>query len=391
MRAITPTQPQVFFRADVEGLRAVAVLLVLLYHAGIGRISGGYIGVDVFFVLSGFLITSLLLREADTLGRPSLARFYARRARRLIPLASLVTVTTVVLSYRWLGFIRADQTAEAARWCSAFIGNWYFASLNTSYLDSQQSPSPLQHFWSLAVEEQFYFVWPGLFVAVCLLLPRFSLRRKLAAVVIVVSVASFVWSMIQTASNQNVAYYSSLTRAWEMGAGALLAVGAAQLKRITPTAACVLSWAGLAGIVASAYLLSEASRFPGYVAALPVGATLAAIAGGSVAHAKSASLLLNTAPFQWIGKLSYGLYLWHWPILVIYAEYQEEPQSASVNALLLLGALALSAVTYYLFENPIRHSRVLIRSSRRSLILGAVFTLSSIALATWTLKKHGMI
>jgi hypothetical protein len=149
-----PSNPT-FFRPDVEGLRAVAVMLVLLYHAGIGGVTGGFVGVDVFFVVSGFLITSLLVREADGGRPPSLRNFYARRVRRLLPAAFVVTVATVLASYRWLGFLRADQVADDGRWSAAFMANWHYADVGTNYLTSLDAPSPFQHFWSLAVEEQF--------------------------------------------------------------------------------------------------------------------------------------------------------------------------------------------------------------------------------------------
>src|SRR5215510_4097349 len=161
-----PSNPT-FFRPDVEGLRAVAVMLVLLYHAEIGGVSGGFVGVDVFFVVSGFLITSLLIREADDGHPPSLRNFYARRVRRLLPAAFVVTIAIVLASYQWLGFLRADQVAEDGRWSAAFMANWHYADVGTDYLTSLDAPSPFQHFWSLAVEEQFYLVWPGLVVLAC--------------------------------------------------------------------------------------------------------------------------------------------------------------------------------------------------------------------------------
>ncbi len=188
------------FRPDVEGVRAVAVLLVVLYHAGVPLLGGGYVGVDVFFVLSGFLITGLLLttRERTLWGTALLVDFYARRARRILPAAALVLVVTVIASYHWLGFLSANAIAVDGTWTAAFAANLHFALAGTQYLNVQAPPSPLQHYWSLAVEEQFYLVWPLLVLITATVARTVSLRVKLVAVLIPLIAASFAWSVLQT-------------------------------------------------------------------------------------------------------------------------------------------------------------------------------------------------
>lgn len=206
------------FRPDIEGLRAIAVMLVLLDHAGLSQFSGGYVGVDVFFVLSGFLITGLLLKEARETGGISIQRFYARRARRLLPAATLVLIVTVVLSYEVFGQLRANRVAEDARWAALFASNFRSIQQGTDYLGAQQEPSPLQHFWSLAVEEQFYFVWPLLILLLASVAKGISVRLKLGVALSLMIVASVAYSVRLTAVDHTTAYFSPLPRASELAA-----------------------------------------------------------------------------------------------------------------------------------------------------------------------------
>jgi len=181
------------FRPDVEGLRALAVGLVVLYHAGFPRLTGGYVGVDVFFVISGFVITGLLLRERTGTGKTSILDFYARRARRILPAATLVILVTVVAVYVLLGSVDGNNVADDGRWAAVFLANYHFLEVGTNYLQSLRPPSPLQHFWSLSVEEQFYVVFPTLFLVVAALRSRFSTRLRMVVVLAVIVVGSFAW------------------------------------------------------------------------------------------------------------------------------------------------------------------------------------------------------
>ncbi len=218
------------FRPDVEGLRAVAVLLVVLYHAGVPHLTGGYIGVDVFFVISGFVITGLLLRERKGTSHTSILDFYARRCRRILPAATLVILASVLFSYLVLGTVTGNNTADDGRWAAAFLSNFHFESLGTNYFLASRPPSPLQNYWSLSVEEQFYVVYPTVFLFVAGARGRLSLRTRMAVVLGLVIVASYWLSITMTASTPTAAYFSPFTRAWELALGALVAVSTSWLK-----------------------------------------------------------------------------------------------------------------------------------------------------------------
>src|ERR1700757_1891944 len=241
------------FRPDIEGMRAVAVGLVVLYHGFHVPFTGGFVGVDVFFVISGFLITNLLLHEKTRTGRISIARFYARRVRRILPAATLVVLATVFATYYWLGFIAGNQIADDAKWTAVFAANIHFGLLGIDYLGSQLRPSPLEHMWSLGVEEQFYLVWPPLFLGLVLLVRGARHRNALALTLLGIIGASLAWSVIQTQTNATWAYFSPLTRAWELALGALVAVLATVAARVRPSWLIeLLSLGGMAGIMISA-------------------------------------------------------------------------------------------------------------------------------------------
>ncbi len=379
------------FRPDVEGLRAVAIVLVVLFHAGLSGVSGGYVGVDVFFVISGFVITGVLLRERGSSGRTSMLAFYGRRARRIIPAATLAIVVTVVLTYAVLGVISGDQTAIDGRWAAFFLANVHFAAEGTNYLSARQPPSPLQNFWSLAVEEQFYFVYPTVFVAIAAVPTRLSLRVKLALGLIAVTAVSFAWSVVQTGTNPTSAYFSPFTRAWELAVGALVAVATEWLLRLPPRIGAVLSWVGLAAICWSAFVFTSASAYPGSLVAVPVLGAALVIAGGVPAPTWGAEALLRLAPFGWMGRISYSLYLWHWPILVLAAEAAGRTSLPFTTNVPWLGvALGASVVSYYAIERPIRHARLFATGRRWApLALGVVLVVASFGMVTAQLDAHG--
>ena len=330
-------------RGDLQGLRAVAVLLVVLGHAGLPFLQGGYVGVDVFFVLSGYLITGLLLRQAERDGRVRLGDFYVRRARRILPAAVLALVVTDVVAHHLLNLVRAREAVSDSVWAAFFMANVHFAQAGSDYFAQGQPPSPVQNFWTLAVEEQFYIVWP---VALALILGVAFLRRRLLWIAVAAAVASLAWSIQATTNDRTAAYFSTRARVWELALGAILAIVAPRLPAFG-------AWLGLAFIVAAGVAFSDSTAFPGYAALLPaVGAALviAAAPGG-------ASRVLSVAPMRYVGDRSYAFYLWHWPVLVIAAEYAGHELSAVVRLGLLAGAFALSIVTYGLYENPIRRMK----------------------------------
>lgn len=332
-------------------------------------------GVDVFFVLSGFFITGLLLSGAGRNRRVWLADFYIRRARRILPAATVTLVATDIVALRLLNFVRAKQILLDSVPTSFFAANFHFANQGVDYFATAQPPSPLQHFWSLAVEEQFYIVWPAL-VSLALLgvavhrlagsrrraagpvVTKRGLRRVLV-VVVVVAIGSLAWSVYDTRMHPTSAYFSTFARAWELALGAALAVAAPWLRRRAASLAAlrtVFGWLGLIAIVASGYVISGSTPFPGYAALLPtVGAAFVIAAGIADGQPRwGVGRLLSVAPLRYLGDRSYALYLWHWPALVIAAQYEGHRLSVATNLLLILGALVVSIVSYRFFENPLR-------------------------------------
>ena len=358
------------FRPDVEGLRAVAVGLVVLFHAGITWLPGGYVGVDVFFVISGFLITGLLLREFETEGRIGLTNFYARRARRILPLASVVLIVTVGASSILLTTIRMASIPIDGVWSSLFAANFRFANSGANYLNATAPPSPLQHFWSLAVEEQFYVVWPALLWLALHFSRRSGGRARVAVISTLAVGASLFWCIHQTAYDANTAYFSPFTRGWELGIGALVAVCAPWLVRAPRVAAAALGWVGLAMIGYAAVRFDAHTAFPGSAALVPVLGAAFVIAGGLLLTRGGPEYVLGRKPMQLVGKYSFGLYLWHWPILIIAEGHFQHLNVLEKLGLVVLAGL-LSAVTFYRLENVVRRAPRLVKSPAASLAVGA--------------------
>ncbi|MFI7006820.1 acyltransferase family protein [Streptomyces sp. NPDC050145] len=380
-------------RADIQGLRAVAVGLVVLAHAGVRQFGGGYVGVDVFFVISGFLITSLLVRELDRDGRISIRRFYARRALRLLPAATLVGVATLAGAYLFLSKARFTEYVGDAVASGLYAVNLRLAASGTDYLRATAPPSPFQHFWSLAVEEQFYVVWPLVLAAVYATVrtatrsgraPGRAVRAGAAIAGAVVLAASLALGIATTGSAPSWAYFGTHTRAWELAAGALLALAlsARPVRRLPAPLAGLLSWAGLAAIVGSALVFDDATPFPGYAALVPVTGTVLVLAGGTVPTRFGAELLLRRRLLTGIGGVSYGWYLWHWPLLVIVPVALDRPD-AGVPARLAVCALGLglAVLTLRLVENPVRFAAAFRDRPRRALTLGAALTAGTAAVA----------
>jgi len=356
----TPAKRTVF-RPDVQGLRAFAILVVVLDHL-FGWPTGGFIGVDVFFVISGFLITGLLLREYERTGHISFVGFYRRRVKRIMPAAVLVLAATVAAAFFLFGRARFLSTVTDAIWSLLFAANWRFASVGTDYFQASGPVSPLQHFWSLAVEEQFYFVWPWLMLLVFVVFLRGrsaaagnGARVAAGIAIAVVSVMSFGWALWQTAENPTLAYFSTFTRGWELGVGAALAVIAPWLTRLPSWMRPILAWVGLAGMTASLFLINSASVFPAPTAALPVLATALVIAAGSGAADHRTLGLLTNPVSQYLGNISYSMYLWHWPIIV-FGGVLLTGDGVFDETLLIAAIILASVYSYHLVEDPIRRS-----------------------------------
>jgi peptidoglycan/LPS O-acetylase OafA/YrhL len=365
------SRPRHRFRRDIEGLRCVAIATVVLFHAGVPGFAGGFIGVDVFLVLSGFLITDLLWKELHREDRIGFAAFYARRARRILPVSTLVIVATALVAWRVVPPLELASVTRDGLASALFVANIRFALAHTSYL-TVAAPSAFQQYWSLGVEEQFYLVWPAvlLWVSRTRRLGQRS-RGQALAVLAGLSLVSLLASWWLTGVNQPWAFFSLPTRAWELGAGALLALGQPWLKQIGVGAARVLGWLGLAAVAWAATQLSAATPYPGLAALIPVAGTAAVIAAGCAPHRGGAEWLLGHKPFRAGGRVSYALYLWHWPILVLVPLAVGHALSLAANLGLVLVAIGLSAVTVVIVEAPIRFAPQL-APTRRALSLGAV-------------------
>lgn len=373
------------FRPEIQGLRAVAVLLVLVYHLDPALLPGGYVGVDVFFVISGFLITSLLYREAAE-GRVWIARFYVRRVRRLLPAATTVLLVTGAAAFFVLPVTRLADTAWQLVASAAYVENLYLARQAVDYLAADAPPSPVQHFWSLSVEEQFYLVWPLLFVVWTLARRRRRAGvRTLAAVLGSVLVLSLACSVLLTAQEAASAYFWPATRAWELAVGGLLAIGLAH-GGLPERWRVPLGWLGLAAIALSALAYDDATPFPGWAALLPVLGSAGVIAAESSPERLAVSRLLETAPARWVGDVSYSLYLWHWPLIVFALVLTGRSGLGPVAAVLVAAAsLLLAWATKVWVEDPVR-DRGLVRRGRSALavaVAGAV-TVAAVGGAVYT-------
>jgi len=364
-------------RRDIEGLRALAVLAVIAYHLKIPGVSGGYVGVDVFFVISGFLITSLLISERTRTSQIALGAFYARRIRRLLPISSVVLLTTAIFGVVLMNPLEwADLGREIAA-SALFVSNLEFAAQGTEYLASNETPSPVQHYWSLSVEEQFYLLWPAL-IMIGTFKAR-SVRGRVAGLMSVVIVASLTASVVLTPSHAAWSYFGLHTRAWELGLGAALAAASPFLDRIPALIADLMSAVGLVGIGIAVATYSEVTVFPGIAAALPVVATAMILAAGCRPQTETNFLvqrLLSMRWMQYIGARSYSLYLWHWPVIILggialerfVPQFTWGPMSA-LGALIL--TVSLSELGFRYIENPVRTSPAVARIPLRSFVLGA--------------------
>jgi len=360
-------------RTDIQGLRALAVSLVLVFHLWPAIMPGGYVGVDVFFVVSGFLITGHLLREIDSSGTVSLPRFWARRARRLLPAALTVLVVTLVLV---MTVVPAGSIAPFVRQIMAsglYVENWVLAAESVDYLAAEAAPSPVQHYWSLSAEEQFYLIWPLVVLLAVWLAARLPRRLgdpaghrttvvgiALGAVV----VASFIWSVAYTAREPSQAYFVTTTRAWEFGIGGLLAVAVAAggrwravrlAARLSERARVVVVWIGIVAIAVSAFAFNGSTPFPGWAALVPVLGAALVIAADDPRNRFGLGRAFALRPVQWLGDVSYSVYLWHWPLIVLLPYLYGRGLTLVDRIVVVVATLVLAALTTRLVEDPIRH------------------------------------
>jgi peptidoglycan/LPS O-acetylase OafA/YrhL len=305
-----------------------------------------------------------------------------------------VLVVTVVTSYWLVGVARAQTIAHDAYWAAMFLGNVHFSIAGVDYFNRGAAPSPLLHFWSLGVEEQFYLAWPLMMIVLGLSCNKISYRVKLGCFLAIVVGASLAWSITQTSSNPTWAYFSPFTRAWELAAGALVAVLLPALSRVPAMTLRAASWIGLAGIVISIFVYGASTPFPGVAALLPVGGAALVIVGGSRFDPLGATAVLGLRPVRYVGRVSYSLYLWHWPVLVLLAGDLGHPLSTAVSLLAVGIAVVLSAITYAAVESPVRSSAFLRHRSRLVTVLlgivmvGAVLAVSAIEIQVHQVSYH---
>jgi peptidoglycan/LPS O-acetylase OafA/YrhL len=393
------------FRPDIQGLRAIAVALVVVYHLFPSLLPGGFVGVDVFFVISGFLITGHLWRGYAKTGKLSLVDFWGRRARRLVPAAALVLAVTWVGARLLLPAPRLAETATEIRASALYYQNWQLAHNAVDYLKSNDAASPVQHFWSLSVEEQFYIVWPLLFVAAALVArkharaaggvgdhgtsgprllsgPRVLSGHSVAVMLTgALVLASLAYSVYDTKSDPAAAYFVTTTRMWELGIGGLLALLPAVAARRLGRHGW-LGWAGLAMIIASQFVIRGATAFPGWIALLPVLGAAAMIAGGSAQGKRGPWRLTSVRPMVFLGGISYSLYLWHWPVIVLFIAWRGHRPGLITGPLIALASIGLAWATKVAVEDRVRLAPFIAKHKWRS-VSTALAAVVPVALA-WT-------
>src|SRR5262252_407651 len=363
------------FRPDIEGMRGIAVLLVVLFHSGVPGCGGGFIGVDVFFALSGYLITGIILNEITKRGKLSFRNFYARRARRLLPAAGLVVVSTLVLMLLMYSPLELAKYASWASYTSLYASNFMFMRDASNYFASDVTKNPYLHTWSLAVEEQFYLFWPAL---IALTLIATKSKRQLALVLTALSATSLAICIWITNYRAPWAFFSLPTRAWEFGLGGLGCMVTAQYLDRRKTLTAITGWIGFAAVVAASLLFTSQTAFPGFSAALPVLGTIAVLLAYFSGVRWGPIALLEIGPLQYLGRLSYSWYLWHWPILLLTgirfpgATWQGKLLAAMV-------ALVIAHMTFLILEKPIRFHPFLMPRPGLSLCLVPLVAIAGIS------------
>jgi len=374
------------FRSDIEGLRGIAVLLVVGCHCGIPWCAGGFVGVDVFFVLSGFLITGLLAAEYRATSRIDLLRFYSRRARRLLPAFTLVLLATILCAAVVLAPPEIALTGRAARAAGFYVSNVFFDRSASDYFAPKVEANPLLHTWSLGIEEQFYLLWPLLILVV----DRGPHRtRRSIWILSAVTALSFICSVYTTMRAPTVAFYELPTRAWEFAAGGLLALMPVSRTSVGAAWAVACGIVGILAILGTSVLLKGGSAFPGWIALLPVAGAIAILFAGTKAPRSGFSAVLSTAPLQFVGARSYSWYLWHWPFVVFAGVLFPGPGLVVAGKIVAaLASLLAAALTFSLVERPIRLNPYLNARSGLCLCIATGATLMTIG-ASWTLILYG--
>ncbi len=362
------------FLPHIQGLRAIAVLLVVVYHFWPGRLTGGYIGVDVFFVISGFLITQQLARQLERTDRIALPSFYAKRARRLLPAAITVLIFASLATLFIMPLSALTENVREILASTFYIENWVLAANSVDYLAAANEASLVQHYWSLSLEEQFYLFWPVLLLGASVFAVKVLKARKwvgLISVLGIVGVGSFIASVVMTNTDPAAAYFVTYTRVWEFAVGGALAL----LPRLRPTRAWqsnILGWGGIVVVLACGYFFNQSTPFPGYMAAIPVLGTAAIIVAHHRAKPWDAGRVLSIRPVSFVGDISYSLYLWHWPLIIIAPYIPFWGLSTAHRIALFVFCFVFAWLTKKFIEDPARNWRFLTTRRPRATLLGVV-------------------
>lgn len=381
------------FLPHVQGLRAIAVLFVVLYHFWPGRLPGGYVGVDVFFVISGFLITGHLMRELTATGSVRLGQFWARRARRLLPASLLVLLFCALVAmspYLTPTSALPNEVREIIA-STFYVENWYLALNSADYLNHSGDPTTVQHYWSLSLEEQFYVLWPVIMLLAAWIGVKYfrgARRRAVLIALAVVTVASFVFCVVFTMTNPAPAYFVTFGRMWQFGVGALVAL----IPLLRPRNAIVsfaLGWGGILALLYVAFRFDGQTPFPGYMAAVPTLAAAAVIAASNTERWWFPTRILSLRPMQFVGDISYSLYLWHWPLIIIAPSVPFWGLTIYHRVALLLLCFVLAWLTKRFVEDPVRSWKALTSRPARVTLwssLAAMLVVAGTAGGAWAMN-----
>ncbi|GFG82064.1 acyltransferase [Mycobacterium paragordonae] len=379
--------PQAGFRDDIEGLRGFTLLAIVGWHISMPGVSGGFVGPDIFFEISGFVITGQLWKQVSTTGTVGLKKFYGARSRRLLPVSATIGVITAIAAAFLLPVVQAQSALKDAIACALYVPNFWFIVQQVDYF-AGGAPSPFQHYWTLGVEEQFYLLWPPMIVGLAWLIRRLRRRKNtdegsaripskkpFLVLVTFIALSSFLLSLVVTYVMPLAAYFSLFTRAWQLALGALVALTANQWSRLPARAAVTIGWIGTAMVLVACVFFTPDLPYPGTAALLPVLGTALVLGAGCSTPSQGAGRMLGWSPMRAIGRLSYSWYLWHWPVLVFAPIVVGHPLGLFgkfIAAVVVSGGLGWLTLRY--IENPLRYATVLHKSPMKSLAVGGFAT-----------------
>lgn len=359
------------FRPEIEGLRVVAALLVAVYHIWFHRVSGG---VDVFFVISGFLITTSIISTINKTGEYQFWPYISKLLKRLLPSGFFILGVTLILSLFFLPESILGKTIREVFASMFYYQNWQLAISSTDYLDASQMKSPVEHFWALSIQGQFYIIWFLLFTVILWLIKKYKLsnaRKLINTILGILFIVSLSYSIYLTAVNQPFAYFTTFTRVWEFALGGLLCVNLSSI-RLNKVIATVLGWLGLVGLIVTGIIFDVSSMFPGYIALWPMTCALFIVIAGTQDTTFGVKRFLGSPFMVKLGGISFGIYLWHWVLLEFYRYNVQDTPGIIAGTLIIVISIILSALMTRFIENPIRHADSNAFSFKRIGVLGSI-------------------